>query len=660
MHHLTRKLLPFIGAILIPCAAQAGAMTDLPNALEKLSSDDQKTVIQSLETLGRICDESCVPYVLDMLHHHQAEIVIAACRTASELANPAFAPALLELVRNHPADSVRFEAIQALTSLGAAYEALLMNIDPEHPDEIQRQIIRHLPENQRTAQAARFASFAGYHELVSSVVNAYRKNPEILYAELFPRITSSPAKQKHNMFRAILLLAETNNGEGITEHQAHIFNDNPTPELPLIAQIQAERSTPDAVQWLLAWTSDFSEPILLDIFSRLHNSGKAMYSDALLQIKDPAFQRIIEHNPRLMNAFLASLPASENAEKLALKLIKQPEYHVNALQLLARCPNQSEYVLRELGNANPIIAITAFQIISSNPKFIPALVNEASIESTNDNFGRIFLIRWALVIQLSHKDAIFSLSADDREKLKKQAEILLQTPQKLHAEPAFWLLRQLGYDPHPPAPDQFAQIRPDMRRAWIRAFNEDSAMPYIEQSLNDKDESIIAETLEYLTNHPQIASKVPELDEMLIKFIESESTMLSTQAAAAAAQLGKTACIPVLQNALTSADMFIAYNALWALQKLHALPNEHWLKSLYFRAQEGVLRDRLGFLTGLDPNRVEKMPMSELDSLKQLHPGEIIQMMSQNEPFASQNITVLRDDQSLRIFRTNSFGILFL
>ncbi len=659
MSRIFHIILPLLLSLIPLHTTHASTIADLPNTLEQLSSDNTETVIQALDTLGRICDESCVPYVADMLHHHQLEVVAAACKTASELATPEFSSSLLDIVKNNPSEAVRFEAIKALTAIGAAYDALLLNVNPEHPDEIQRRIVRSLPEHLLKARASQFAQYSGYHELSTSVAKAYQTAPALLLSEIFTAIPSASSDRKRNMLRTIRMLVESSHGKGLTEEEASIFNDDPLDNLELIAQIQAERSTPDAVRWLLAWFNQLPQSALLDIFSRIHDEGAAQLSDAILRTMPPDTARIFDTNPRLKNAFLAQLPPSSASKAYAESLLDIPEYHLNALRLLAQTQDNNAQIIAELGNSNPTQSVAVMHILADNEQNIPKLIELSTNNSITDSLNRTFLARWALVVLLSHTPNAI-LSDEEKTKLRITSLHILENPRSLNAEPAFWLLTLLGDSPQPPSVEIFTRIRPEMKRAWLHTLNEDTALPYIQIALDDTDDAVVTQALEYLISHPELAKQIPTLENKLIQWVESDIPILNIQASATVAKLGFTSSIPTLQTALTSPDTLIAYNALWALQKLHALPNAHWLKSLYYRAPEGVLRDRLGFLSGLNPGSSENLPMSELESLTPLIPNQIIHLTSQEEPLANRDIAIILEDQSLRLKRTNSFGMLIL
>ena len=128
---------------------------------------------------------------------------------------------------------------------------------------------------------------------------------------------------------------------------------------------------------------------------------------------------------------------------------------------------------------------------------------------------------------------------------------------------------------------------------------------------------------------------------------------------ATAAALSRTDCIPDLEDRLADPDTRVAYNALWAMQKLHALPPAWLLKSLYYRAPDGILRTRLGFLSGLVAGEPPARGMFEIETGIPVRPGEIRQILSHGEPLPDHEVTVMQENQALHVDRTNIFGFVF-
>ena len=194
-----------LGITAIPAAASA---LTLPEAIDRLESDKTAEVCAALDEMSRICDESCLPYVADMMGHHEPEVAIAACKAAQSLANPRLMPPLLNLVRNHPNDEVRLEALNALTRLEDGYETLLMYLDPEKPDELQRRILRSLPEDLMEPYAPQFARYAGIHGFSTSVAFAYRKQPQILVRAILNELHRANKIERHNLLRTMTFCAD--------------------------------------------------------------------------------------------------------------------------------------------------------------------------------------------------------------------------------------------------------------------------------------------------------------------------------------------------------------------------------------------------------------------------------------------------------------------
>ena len=643
---------------MLPTCAFAESLTDLPLAIDRLSDEDSEVVVEALRTMSRICDESCVPYISDMLYHPQLTVRIEACKTAQKLANPALTPALLDLVRNQPMDEVRLEAIQALSAMGSVYDALLLNITPDNPDEIQRRIIRNIPVDRLESAAPKLAYFARYHSLSTSVATACSKLPEPCISALFKSLDTSNRDEQRNQLRTISLLLESNGSIKITPEQASHLSEYEN--FDLTSQIQAMRSTPDAILWLATHETLFTEPILLNTFRHLHDNGQ--FADLILQGELPELSEMIARNSLLKSAYLDNLPITEKARALATDSLDDPDIHISALNHLAKTGSDETIraqILAQMGKITHDTAIAAMHAASSHIEFASDLAELIIHAPVNDNFGRVYLARWALLILMSNHGTAL-LNTEQIVQLREQALRIMEEPRRLHAEPAFWFLQMTGNQMKPDSEKTFSESRTDMRRAWIQVLPESDALPFIRLALNDRDESVRAEGLIYLSKHPKTAEQIDDLTSLLIKLIQSDSAMLSTQASATAAALNETACIPILQDRLTSTDTRIAYNALWALQKLHALPNQDWLKSLYYRVPNGILHERLAFLTGNGMLYAEHQPMSEIESRQLLKPGQIFQMTRDNTPFANRDIAIIQDDQSIIIRRTNTFGMVIL
>ncbi len=556
------KLLKYLITILIlfPACAYAESLTDLPQAIDRLSDEDSDVIVNALRTMGRICDESCVPYVSDMLYHPQLEVRIEACKTAQKLANPALTPALLDIVRNQPMDEVRLEAIQALSAMGSVYDALLLNVTPDNPDEIQRRIIRNLPVDRLESTAPKLAEFARYHSLATSVATACKKKPESCISALFNALETSDRDQQRNQLRTIALLIEANPDVEVTQEQASHLSDSDA--FDLTSQIQAMRSTPDAVLWLASHVKQFTEPILLNTFRHLHDNGQ--FADLILRGELPELAEMISRNALLKSAYLDNLPPTSEARELAIASLVDHEAHISALKLLAKTGSDEvvrSQILSQMGKATTDTAITAMQVASRHVEFASDLAELILHTPSNDNFGRVYLARWALVVMMSNHGTSI-LTAEQTEQLRAQAQEILKEPRRLHAEPALWFLQMTGSQIKPDSEKSFSESRADMRRAWIQVIPESDALPYVRLALKDSDESVRAEGLTYLAKHPQIAAQIENLTQTLIDLILSDSVMLSTQASATAAALHETACIPILQALLTSPDTRIAYNAL--------------------------------------------------------------------------------------------------
>lgn len=649
----------------------------LSEAISDLSAPDTEVVISALEKMGRVCDESCVPWLSDMMRHPETSVIQAACRAASATGNPRLAPPLLEVIRRHPMNEVRLEALKALTRLERPedYEALLATIDPEAPDEIQRRILRSLPKDMRQSQVSRFASWARHGALVTSVADAYRDAPELLFnAVIKVLMQTSDLVSRQNLFRTLAVLAPyLPESFHLSAEQEALFWDNPEPCITWIAAIQASLSSADAVRWLLAWSREMPKASLLEVMEKLHGNGARQFGDAVIQADDDgnmlSWKRDIASNQALAHAFLQLMAQQpgEHAKALAMTLRydADTDMAISAWQILGHFADDPEIrgqLTALLGHSNVRIAVAAMHIVANNPELSARLVPIVLESPEFDGVGRVYLARWALVMAVHARS--FECRDNSCDAIVLNAQQVLGDSRRLHSEPALRLLNALNAQPEPPSVEAFEKMRSDMKRAWLQTLesSQKSTSGLVMKALTDADAAVVAEAWRVLSNHSEWTHEMEKtvLDVMLTEAMRHEHSMVGLQAIAAAAHLERTSVIPTLQNLLTHADTRLAYNALWALQKLRALPHAPWLRSLYYRASDGLLRERLGFLTGLDTDRREYVEMSELYSRQPIRSHELLHIQTQNQPRAAYEMSFIQADQSLAMERANVYGFIWV
>ena len=649
----------FLGGACFPKVSYALTLSE---TIDRLESDKTEEICSALETMARICDESCTPYVADMMGHHDPEVVLAACKAAQSLANPRLVPPLLNLVRNHPNDEVRIEALKAMTRLGEGYEHLLLYLDPDNPDELQRRIIRSLPEDLMPKYADLFAHYAGIHAFSTSVAQAYQTHPELLVSALFRELPRANKIQRHNLLRTMAMCTHALDNLELSREQQNLFWDNPISEIDSIAIIQAYRSTPDAIRWLLVWAKNIPLDVWYQVLLTIHGSHAELLTDALLKDDSLGFSyRDVQLNADMLRAFLLHLPKSDLGKSVLLETLNRNEISATALRALKKYSDDAqirEIILNNLGNSNLQTAVTAMHIAAQSQAYFEPLANLVLQSSQNDNMGRVYLARWALVLLIASfpEQSWPHLEDLKREALKTAAQYKL-----LHAEPALELCRHLGEMPRQPSESDFKSMRADMKRAWIRGLDPKTASPLLKIALEDPKSAVREQALEYLIRFPESVGQWDDtiLDEVLLNSLKDADVSVRIAAAVAVGTYARTRFIPELQDLLTHTDIRVAYSALWGLQKMYALPNEAWLKALYYRAPDGILRERLGFLSGYAEKNREFFPMAELDSQKALKSGQIVQILARDEFLAGHDVAIILDDQSIRILRTNAFGMMF-
>ncbi len=655
-------------AVLLPVAAsfasaQEKADPTLPELFSQLESTEDEVVISALEKMGPICDQACAPVISDKLHSRDADVVKAACHAAYALADPHLAPALMDVVRNHPQDVVRIEALKALTRIGRTqdYETLLNSVDFKHADAIARQIIRSMPLDTARALIDKMAALVVYPALTTSVIHAYRAYPDDLFSALISlwQRGQSEADEKQ-ILRAMGLISQQHVPMPLSNAQQNVFwadPDKSSDRLESIAAIQANRSTDDALQWLLAYGDKLSPVSMLDVIGRIHGHVAEQFINALFTNQDPDlnYQTHIAPYPELVNALLVQHGNDPHVQALAVEKLRTPVYAASALKALYNKPSDdaSSTVLNYLGHHDATLAQTAIHIVGSHPSYWPALVSMIRNSPQTDSGGRIYAARWAAAMLVSkYREKLTDLHTMIAEATKCLAE-----PWRLHAEPSLWLLNALNADIQLDL-QQFLALRPNMKIAWLQHHSKPIQSDVLNAAIRDKNPSVIAQTLVYISDETNIQPET-EWIELIKQYIQSDNPLLSLNAILIAGKKQIQSTKVLLESRLSDGDPRIVYNAIWALQQLRSLPEMGSLSTIYYRASDGFLKKRLGFLTGLDPNRQEDRQMYEIETQMQLKPHQLYQMQFQERPQPESNIAIMRSDMAIQMVHTNLIGMFY-
>lgn len=642
----------------------AGDTRALLSQLQNAPSDQHPLI---LENLSRVCDDACRPFIADALRSDQPDTLIAAIHAAAALSDPKLSPPLSDLVRNHPSDNIRLEALNALTQIGQphTFHALLATVNPHHPDEIQKRILRSLPQNLIHNYAQKYAILSAFSPFVTSTAHAYQRHPEILFNAILPLLQNDSPQQRTQHLRTLSLLSPHLSDTNVLLPNAFdILSAQPNNCLDTVSLILAPLPDTHAALFILAHFPKLDPATQLQLLHTLHPSTAPLLVDALLQSHE--IKKNILSSQALTRAILkAAAPAPTHAAKaFALNVLNAhlTQHLPDALRVLsadAHLPDIQNRILPYLHHNNPAVAAAAFNAITQNPRVFDALLERIAQTPDLDRNSPAFAARYALFILA----ATFPQQIPDDSK-KKAIELslnVLKTPENLHAEPALLLLIALDYPLSLPSPSQRAALRPALQSLFLKtaALNPTpDALDFLRLSLSHRDESLSAAAFDTLSFVPNAFHLIPEKTWLpIFKNAIASNDIRAHHAMIAAARLNLKILIPDIEKRLTDTNTYIAYNALWALQKLHTLPPQHRLSALYYRTPHGLLRDRLGFLTALSHHPIENLDARELISNTPIHPGDIIRPLANDTPQPNHVVFCLLEDQSLHIVKTDRFGI---
>ena len=666
-HQVRYIFLVSILFILAPAPVFAQAPDALSTLIARLDDTDDEVVASALEEMGSLCDQSCIPYIADMTRHYAPKIVIAACHAAQQLANPRLAPSLIQIVQNHPQNEVRTEALNALLSIGRIedYEQLTESILPTATDELKRLIIRRLPNELAQKYVHDFALLAKDHAYVTSIVHAYRYQPDILFQEVLNILQNDLSQaERKQLLRTLDLIATDIKQPELTHEQQVIFEQYYTKNTDTIASIQAARSTFDSLKWLIVHADQISPSTRLTILSRLTPSIRDLYTHTIFQANKEDqihYLNYIKPWPELNDYYTGLLNASTDFLKLT-KADTDNFTYKSRLAVLDKSNSDTDIqkLTDMLGHSDKEIAEEAMRIISRNPKYFNALYDVILDDDADDNTGKSWYAKWSMIkLITSHPDLA---NGEQRQKLVRSAESFLSTPEKLHTEAAIWMMHALNQKLPPPATDAFKAMRTDIKCAWIRSLDPDNkaTVAFLELALADNTTAVRTEVLLYLLKHQDLTEHISTLDAYLQVYLLSHDIALEINTIAFVGLLQKTRFIPILIKKLDHTNSGVVYNALWTLQKLNALPKSQKLSMMYYQATDPQLKRKLGFLTGLDIYQPAPDYAFDLETGTVLGEEKIIQILRQNQSVIHQNVTIVKADQVRFVYHTNIIGLISL
>lgn len=688
-------------------------MAQLSKTIAQLQTNDTDAICKALDSMARLCDQRCVPYIADALRHEEPRVVEHAANVARILAHPRLLPALESVIWHHTDDEVKLEALRAAIAIIIArdddttdtdlYRALFDALRVNQLDELLRKLVRSLPENLRHAYATPFVKLAQNPAFVSSVVAAYRRDPKTLFDAICHQLLQAPSDDVQKQWiRATRLIVEQNSNFDPDSASYEALSLLPPSLDEDTAIVMAALSTPYAAQWLVAHLPNLSKPTQYAVFQHIHGDGSEIVTRTILNAPDdsPYTWTTIAQNKALSTAFIEKIPAIDAPEIRAfVDLLFKSTTDANDEQLSAAIPilrafpsdpSIRQRIISLLGHDNPQIAYAAQAVAASHPAYWNKLVDIVTASPNDDNWGKTLLARYALAqipTALPNADIAIAIAITDAQKV-------LASPSRLHALPALWLLRSLGAPFDLPSPAEFAKLRPEMKRAYVEALpnllaihkdapkTEDNSPSSSYTEISNKSFDLIraallppetddaipnvdaaSAALWALSQMPTICPRVArdaKLVDQISRNLESPDPRLSAHASLAIAQCGMTQFIPSLNNRIVDPDPVIAYDALIALQKLRALPDPHWLKVLYYRTKPSFLRDKLAFFAGLGAAPTTHNAIRDLETGRPLRKGQIAHLSTPNRPLPQQYVQIMLEDQSVIILKSSNSAFFYV
>ena len=683
-------------------------MAQLSKTIAQLQTNDTDAICKALDSMARLCDQRCVPYIADALRHEEPRVVEHAANVARILAHPRLLPALESVIWHHTDDEVKLEALRAAIAIIIArdddttdtdlYRALFDALRVDQLDELLRKLVRSLPENLRHAYATPFVKLAQNPAFVSSVVAAYRRDPKTLFDAICHQLLQAPSDDVQKQWiRAARLIVEQNSNFDPNSASYEVLSLLPPSLDEDTAIVMAALSTPYAAQWLVAHLPNLSKPTQYAVFQHIHGDGSEIVTRTILNAPDdsPYTWTTIAQNKALSTAFIEKIPPIDAPEIRAfVDLLFKSTTDANDDQLSAAIPilrafptdpSIRQRIISLLGHDNPQIAYAAQAVAASHPAYWNELVDIVTASPNDDNWGKTLLARYALA-QIPTPIPNADIAIADAQKV-------LASPSRLHALPALWLLRSLGAPFDLPSPAEFAKLRPEMKRAYVEALpnllaihenahiTEDNSPSSSYTEISNKSFDLIRAALlpsatddaipnvdaasaalwalSQMPTSPRIARDAKLVDQ-ISRNLESPDPRLSAHASLAIAQCGMTQFIPSLNNRIVDPDPVIAYDALIALQKLRALPDPHWLKVLYYRTKPSFLRDKLAFFAGLGAAPTTHNAIRDLETGRPLRKGQIARISTPNRPLPQEYVQIMLEDQSVIILKSSNSAFFYV
>ena len=684
-------------------------MAQLSKTIAQLQTNDTDAICKALDSMARLCDQRCVPYIADALRHEEPRVVEHAANVARILAHPRLLPALESVIWHHTDDEVKLEALRAAIAIIIArdddttdtdlYRALFDALRVDQLDELLRKLVRSLPENLRHAYATPFVKLAQNPAFVSSVVAAYRRDPKTLFDAICHQLLQAPSDDVQKQWiRAARLIVEQNSNFDPNSASYEVLSLLPPSLDEDTAIVMAALSTPYAAQWLVAHLPNLSKPTQYAVFQHIHGDGSEIVTRTILNAPDdsPYTWTTIAQNKALSTAFIEKIPPIDAPEIRAfVDLLFKSTTDANDDQLSAAIPilrafptdpSIRQRIISLLGHDNPQIAYAAQAVAASHPAYWNELVDIVTASPNDDNWGKTLLARYALA-QIPTPIPNADIAIADAQKV-------LASPSRLHALPALWLLRSLGAPFDLPSPAEFAKLRPEMKRAYVEALpnllaihenahiTEDNSPSSSYTEISNKSFDLIraallpsatddaipnvdaaSAALWALSQMPTICPRIArdaKLVDQISRNLESPDPRLSAHASLAIAQCGMTQFIPSLNNRIVDPDPVIAYDALIALQKLRALPDPHWLKVLYYRTKPSFLRDKLAFFAGLGAAPTTHNAIRDLETGRPLRKGQIARISTPNRPLPQEYVQIMLEDQSVIILKSSNSAFFYV
>lgn len=641
--------------------------------IDDLQSGDDNRVAAALDQLTPSCAPACTPFIADALQSPSPATVKAAARAAQKIADPALSPALTRIMHTHPDDEARMEALNALIHNATPndYRALFLSITPNSPNALQKKILRHMPPSFINENFNAILRLATNPQLTTSIAAAFNASPDRFLNATLQYIEKNPSQA----VPLLRLLSLMKNDLKKIRHSSWIsaFNHPSDENIQNIAPVLANIDNADSTLWLLAYADRFTPQTLYAVLENIHGNAALNFSETILNTITDApknhWTNAILRSPNIHALWLLSLKNSTDPKlkSYALNLIDTPNIPTNlsraaiiALSAFSAHHDVQTKLLQFLAGNDQSLANAALHTASHAIQSWDLATGILRAGTTSaQTAGSVWYAQWILVsIAKRHFDR---LTTQQIQSALRNAESILNTPQNIHAEPALYLFN-LCRKPAPfPALQTWNGLRPDMQRLYVNNLSNfgelpNDIMPYLQSALQSHDPVLPAATLQWITDNEKKFPQTAWIDNAVENALHSNGTAAKLQAARACAVRQSQTCIPALNDLLGHTDPAIVYNALLALQMLHALPNQQTLRALYRQTGQKILKNKLASLLGL-PTTPTSPPPLDFNTQSGIPKNTILQLQIRNLPVPASTITILQTDGFLKITRTNLLGL---